>query len=190
MDELNHAEVLFNRGIQREVALILDGGLRGALADEIAKVQIALPTTQVARGVELPRQIAVAATAPAAGAIAPAGTVQQNARTALNPKMKGRLGRIVVAFPKDFPCKDTHVSIRRSGNEKDIQSFYGSGEIELLPATYTVLITSKATADVTVQPHSDTKISIGVLHVNAGKDTHVELLDADGKTKLTSGYGE
>ena len=110
--------------------------------------------------------------------------------TTPNAALKGRLGRIVVAFPKDSPCKETHVAIRRAGEDKNVQTFYGSGEQELMPGKYTVLVNNKPITDVAVQSRNDSKVLTGVLHINAGKETHVELLDADGKPKLTSGYGE
>jgi len=36
---------------------------------------------------------------------------------------------------------------------------------------------------------SDTIIQVGILRVSAGKDTHIQILDTDNKTQLTSFYG-
>ncbi|MEA2711407.1 MAG: hypothetical protein QOF78_4008 [Phycisphaerales bacterium] len=132
----------------------------------------------------------VSETANTAGAIRGRPATNAAFTNTPNPKLKGRLGRIVVAFPKATPCKETHVAIQKAGSDAKIKSFYGSGEEEMLPGTYTVTVNAKPVADVTVQSKHDAKLSTGVLHVNAGKDTHVQLFDADGKTKLTSGYGE
>ena len=187
VDDLNHAEVLFDRGIQQQVAQILGVGI--GRINEVATKQVPLPTTQVSRGVELPRQIAAATTAPAHGATR-LNRLSQPTRTTVNPDLKGRLGRIVVAFPKASPCKATHVTIRKTGDDANLESFYGSGDAELMPGSYTVIINAKPLANVAVQSKSDTKVATGVLHVHAGDKTHVQLLDADEKAKLTSGYGE
>jgi hypothetical protein len=59
-----------------------------------------------------------------------------------------------------------------------------------MPGKYVVLVNNKPVNDVTVQSRNDAKLSTGVLHVNAGKETHIQLFDADGKAKLIAGYGE
>ena len=60
-NDLNHAECLFDRGIQREVAAIL--GDKGVLSDIAAAKAVALPATQSARkGIELSREAGAAAT--------------------------------------------------------------------------------------------------------------------------------
>jgi hypothetical protein len=108
---------------------------------------------------------------------------------AVNPILKGRLGRVVVKFPENNPCKNTHVEIRRDGSKDVSASFYGNGEIELLPGTYSVNIFDKRIDGVKVQSKNDTTLATGVLHVNLDKNTHVEVLDSDQKTQITSGYG-
>ena len=107
-----------------------------------------------------------------------------------NPELKGRLGRIVVKFPKDSPCKDTHVEIVRADSKESAGSFYGSDEAELMPGAYTVKIADKTIKDVTVTSKNDTLISTGVLRVHASKNTHVAILDADKKTEITTSYGD
>jgi hypothetical protein len=251
VDDLNHAECLFDRGIQREVAAIL--GDKGVLDDIAGKATVALATTQSTRkGVELSRETAAAATqrvAPPrddatpgemadvnfseAGASGGGGGAQQQATgqaatvkkvpthlrkgggggggatqpaggalnrpptdanagftSVANPELKGRLGRIVVAFPTDALCKESQVVIKKSTDDKTgIHSFYGAGAYELLPGKYVVTINSKPVADVAVESKHDATLRTGALKINAAKETHIVLLDADGKTQLTSGYG-
>jgi hypothetical protein len=187
LTDLNHAEVLFDRGIQRQVAEILLGP---ALLADVSQA-VALPTAQASTGVELPRDLAAATTGPATAPAAKGiGGPALASRTTPNPQLKGRLGRIVVAFPKDSPCKGTHVTIRKDGDAANIEGFYGSGEAELMPGNYTVIINAKPLPGIAVRSRNDTKVTTGVLQVHAGEKTHVQLLDADGKTRLISGYGE
>ena len=254
-DDLNHAEVLFDRGIQRDVAAIL--GDRGVLDDIAKNPTVALATTQSTRkGVELSRQAAAAATQRVPpprtedemadvnfGGVEPSGGQQQQQQqqatgqainkklptpirrgsggsgggstqptggalprlptdaaaegagaaaftSVANPQLQGRLGRIVVAFPKDAPCKETHIAIKKSADDaRTIHAFYGNGAHELMPGKYVVVINAKRVADVAVESKHDATLRTGALKVHAGAETHVTLLDADGKTQLTTGYG-
>ena len=99
--------------------------------------------------------------------------------------MKGRLGRVVVAFPDGAVPKDTRSDVLKDG--KVVQSGYGNQAWDLLSATYEVKISGKPVPNVTVKAGHDTTVKVGVLRVSAGKDTSVGVLD--GGNKLTSGYG-
>ena len=188
-NDLNHAEVLFDRSVQREVAQIL-----GVSRFDDVAVKVALPTTRISKGIELPRRLAATTTTapvtPVAARQTEAAAPSQPFSMTPNPQMKGRLGRIVVAYPKATPCKGSHVAIRKPGEDSNLKTFYGGGEEELMPGKYVVLINNKPVGEVVVQSKNDSKIRTGILHVNAGKSTHIQLLDADGTTKLLSDYGE
>lgn len=102
-----------------------------------------------------------------------------------NPTLKGRLGRLVVAFPDGAVPKNTRVDVMKDG--KVTQGGYGNQTWELLPGTYEIKISGKSVPNVTVKAGHDTTVKVGVLRVSAGKDTSVGVLD--GGNKLTSGYG-
>jgi hypothetical protein len=119
-----------------------------------------------------------------------AAAVSELARVVPNSDLKGRLGRLVVKFPDAAPCKDTHVRITRPQSDANVKAFYGSDSAEVTPGTYVVVVNNKPVPNLAVQSKSDTIVSVGVLHVSAGKDTHIDLLDSDGKKQLASGYGE
>jgi hypothetical protein len=103
-----------------------------------------------------------------------------------NPEMKGRLGRLVVTYPQGT---DAGARIGVSKGDKEATSGYGDKVFELLPGSYTVVISGKRVDNVTVQSGHDTKVKVGVLRVTAPGGTRIGVLDKDGKTELTSGYG-
>jgi hypothetical protein len=100
--------------------------------------------------------------------------------------MKGRLGRLVVTYPQGT---DAGARIGVSKGDKEATSGYGDRVFELLPGSYTVVISGKRVDNVTVQSGHDTKVKVGVLRVTAPGGTRIGVLDKDGKTELTSGYG-
>jgi hypothetical protein len=102
-----------------------------------------------------------------------------------NAALKGRLGRLVVAFPDGAVPKSTPVEVLKDG--KKLQNGYGNQSWELLSGTYEVSISGKRLSNVTVKAGHDTTVKVGVLRVSAGKDTRVDVLD--GGNKLTGGYG-
>ena len=106
-----------------------------------------------------------------------------------NPELKGRLGRLVVAFPEGANAGNTRTFVYKGGEKSDITNFYGNKTVELLPGTYAVAITGKRVEGVTIKAGHDSEMKVGVLRVNAGKDTRVFLLDADKTHELTNGYG-
>ena len=100
--------------------------------------------------------------------------------------MKGRLGRLVVTFPEG-----TKVSARVGASIGGKEATYGHGNqaFELFPGSYTVVISGKRVDNVTVQSGHDTKVKVGVLRVTVPGGARIGVLDKDGKTELTSGYG-
>ena len=103
-----------------------------------------------------------------------------------NPTMKGRLGRLVVTYPEGTKAG---ARIGVSKGDTEATSGYGDKAFELLPGNYTVVISGKRVENVTVQSGHDTKVKVGVLRVTAPGGTRIGVLDQDGKTELTSGYG-
>jgi len=127
---------------------------------------------------------------PAAPTTATAAAAGAGYATVPNVALKGRLGRIVVTFPTDAPCKDSRVNIYKQGEDKEIKNFYGSGAVELLPGTYAVSMYGRRVDGVQVTSRNDAKITTGVLRVHASKETRTEVLDQDGKTPLGNAYGD
>lgn len=103
-----------------------------------------------------------------------------------NPTMKGRLGRLVVTYPEGTKAG---ARIDVSKGDTGATSGYGDKVFELLPGSYTVVISGKRVDNVTVQSGHDTKVKVGVLRVTAPGGTRIDVLDQDRKTGLTSGYG-
>jgi hypothetical protein len=103
-----------------------------------------------------------------------------------NPDMRGRLGRVVVAYPEEVAAR---IEVFRTGETQSLAAGYGDAAFDLFPGTYDVMISGKRVTGVTVRSGNDTKIKVGVLRVTASDGTRVDLVDrADGKS-LTSGYG-
>jgi hypothetical protein len=100
-----------------------------------------------------------------------------------NPALKGRMGRIVFAFPGDKT--DTSVVVLKEG--KEVLSGYGNRIWDLLPGLYEVRISGKAVSNVSVKSGHDTRVKVGVLRVTANKDTPLEV--SDGGTRIFSRYG-
>jgi hypothetical protein len=100
--------------------------------------------------------------------------------------MRGRLGRLVVAYPAEVAAR---IDVYRPGEPRAIQSGYGDQAFDLLPGTYEVSISGKRVTGVTVRSGSDTQIKVGVLRVNASDGTRIDLADPVSKESVTSGYG-
>ncbi len=104
-----------------------------------------------------------------------------------NPAMKGRLGRLLVAFPEGANAEGTYTSVYKEQDK--IADFKGNNTVELLPGAYAVTISGKRVEGVTIRSGHDTKVRVGMLRVAAGKDTYVKLLNADKTLKLADGKG-
>jgi hypothetical protein len=103
-----------------------------------------------------------------------------------NPAMRGRLGRVVVAYPEEVSAR---IDVFRAGETQSVAQGYGDAAFDLFPGTYEVTIAGKRVTGVTVRSGNDTQIKVGVLRVNASDGTRVNLVDrADGKA-FTGGYG-
>lgn len=102
--------------------------------------------------------------------------------------LKEGIGRLAVAFPDSAVPKDTRIAVRKDG--KEVQAGYGSQSWELPSGTYDVTISDRLLPGVAVQASQETKVKVGVLHVNADQQTRIELLDPSSGKVLASGYGE
>jgi hypothetical protein len=102
-----------------------------------------------------------------------------------NATLKGRLGRLVVAFPAAAVPTGTRVAVLKDG--KEIQAGHGSQRWELLSGTYEVTISGKKVSNVTVQAGHDTNVKVGVLRISASQNTRGAVLD--GGHEIAGGQG-
>jgi hypothetical protein len=86
-------------------------------------------------------------------------------------------------------CFFPRLDVYKVGEPKAITGGFGNQTLDLFPGTYAVAITGKRVEGVPIQSRHDTKVKVGMLRVNAGKDTRVFLLDTDKTRHLTDGYG-
>ena len=123
----------------------------------------------------------------APGAAAQAGCCDITPNTALPA---GR-GSIVVRYPGDGGADSTRLEVfAASDTSKAIDGEYGDAALELTPGIYDVTVGGRRVAGVRVQAGHDTRIRVGVLHMRAGQQTHVELLDQASGATFADGYGE
>ena len=101
---------------------------------------------------------------PATSAPAPAvgPSLAECCEVVVDSERKGRLGRLIVKFPDGFKA----------------------GNMELLPGTYDVVISGKRVEGVTIKSGHDTKVKVGVLRVNAGASTRIDLVEPAGDKNL------
>jgi hypothetical protein len=107
-----------------------------------------------------------------------------------NAELKGRLGRLVVAFPEGANASGTHVLVFKAKDQKDVANAYGNQAVELLPGAYAASVNGKRVEGVTIQAGHDTRLKVGVLRLSAADATRVKVLDADQKLELTNTYGK
>jgi hypothetical protein len=92
-----------------------------------------------------------------------------------DPELKGRLGRLVVAFPEGSNAGSTRIDIYKSGENTSLAGGYGNQAIDLLPGIYAVVIAAKRVEGVTIQSANVTKMKVGVLRVTAGGSTRIDV---------------
>ena len=107
-----------------------------------------------------------------------------------NTALKGRLGRMVVAYPGDAKNIEARMDVYKEGTSHTIAGGYGNQMIELLPGTYDVVINGKKVTGVAITSGHETQVKVGVLHVNVGKGTRVDIFDPATPQLMTGGYGE
>lgn len=102
-----------------------------------------------------------------------------------NAALKGRFGRLVVAFPAGANPRGTRIAVFKDG--KEVQADYGSHSFELLSGTYDVKIAGKTVLNVTVKAGHDTNVKVGVLRIAGAKSRRAAVLD--GGQEIAGAYG-
>jgi hypothetical protein len=105
--------------------------------------------------------------------------------TVANANLKGRFGRLVVAYPSTAVPTGTRIAIFKGGQE--VQADYGNHSFELLAGTYDVVISGKRVPNVTVKAGHDTKVKVGVLRITGAKNMRAALLE--GGKEIAGAYG-
>jgi hypothetical protein len=99
-----------------------------------------------------------------------------------NAALKGRIGRLVLAFPKEVDYRFSSVEITPTNGGKAMK-YYGAKTLDLAPGQYDVAVSGAHVTQVAVMPGHETHVLAGGLRVEADARTRVEVWDA-GQTKM------
>lgn len=90
----------------------------------------------------------------------------------VNPKMQGRLGRIVLRFAGEpAALGSTRTAIYKPGSATVLKTHYGPFEAELLAGEYDLDVSGRKIAGIPVEPGKDTVIASGVLRLHGSSST-------------------
>ena len=108
-----------------------------------------------------------------------------------NSELKGRLGRLVIAFPPAPKSVMARVEVRTAGgSDAGKGATYGDTTLELLPGKYDVTINGVKVPGVTVRSRFDTRVRVGVLHTQGSSRTRFDVFTPGGSEPVRSDYGE
>ncbi len=127
---------------------------------------------------------------PPKAAVAPQTAVMTCCDIVADSSLKEGMGRIVVIYPPTNGKLDARLDVYRPGETIPVTGGYGNQAIVLPPAHYDISVTGRRIAGVAVQAGRDTRFKVGVLHLNAHKNTRLDLSDPDTNKVITSTYGE
>lgn len=131
-----------------------------------------------------------AAYGPVSGARLPAvAPAQPCCQVVANASLTGRLGRLMVAFPDGADASATHIAVFKAAGNQQLRDVWGALTLDLLPGTYTVVISGKPVTGVTVQAGHDTRVRAGMVRVKAGSNAHVVVMDVNDKTQFADHWG-
>lgn len=108
-----------------------------------------------------------------------------------NPAMKGRLGRIVIAYVEGVTLQSdsNRTAFYKPGGAELIHSAYGPIAAELMAGSYDLEINGKKLADVPVKSGKDTRVSSGVLRLHGASDTRFVIYDVGATSYIRVAYG-
>ncbi len=108
-----------------------------------------------------------------------------------NLELKGRLGRLVVTYPEKSEGVNFHAltSVFRAGSADRVEYFYDSGQVELMPGDYDIVISGHKVAGVNILARQDTRMQVGVLRTQGGAQTLFSIHDVGAKERLHYNYG-
>lgn len=108
-----------------------------------------------------------------------------------NPAMKGRLGRIVIAYVDGVTLQSdaNRTAFYKDGGTALIHSAYGPIAAELAPGTYDLEVNGKKLAGIPVKSGKDTRVPSGVLRLHGSNDTRFVICDVGVKDDFRVAYG-
>ncbi len=106
-----------------------------------------------------------------------------------DPELKGRLGRVVVEFPKGV-ARGTWVYVYNSGQSKPFDDFFGGMRLSRLPGQLDLIITGTKLAGVEVRAGSETRVHVGALRVHAGSGNWWQVYRPGAKDYLERHQGD
>jgi len=108
-----------------------------------------------------------------------------------NPEMKGRLGRVVIAFADGANLKPdaNRTGIYKEGEAKEASSGYGPIARELVPGIYDLDVNGKKISGIPVKSGQDTRIPSGVLRMHGANETRFTIHDLGAESNFKSAYG-
>lgn len=105
-----------------------------------------------------------------------------------NAQLKS-LGRIVVTFPEGSKAGGTRIDIFKADDKNSVNGGFGAMNADLIPGQYDIEIGGRPMKGIEVRASHDTKIRVGVLRVQAGSGTRVDIFEPGKKETLRGFFG-
>lgn len=108
-----------------------------------------------------------------------------------NPEMKGRLGRVVIAYADGANLNPdaNRTGIYKEGENKEASYGYGRIARELAPGTYDLVINGKKVSGIPVKSGHDTRIPSGVLRLHGANELRFTIHDVGEESSFKVAYG-
>lgn len=108
-----------------------------------------------------------------------------------NPEMKGRLGRVVIAYADGVTINPdaNRTGIYKEGENKEATYGYGPVARELAPGTYDLVINGKKISGIPVKSGHDTRIPSGVLRLHGANELRFTIHEVGKESSFKSAYG-
>ena len=108
-----------------------------------------------------------------------------------NPEMKGRLGRVVIAYADGAKLNPdaNRTGIFKEGEDKEASYGYGPIARELAPGIYDLDVNGKKISGIPVKSGHDTRMPSGVLRLHGANETRFTIHDVGAESSLRSAYG-
>lgn len=108
-----------------------------------------------------------------------------------NPEMKGRLGRVVIAYADGVTLNPdaNRTGIYKEGENKEASYGYGRIARELAPGTYDLVINGKKVSGIPVKSGHDTRIPSGVLRLHGANELRFTIHEVGEESSFKVAYG-
>jgi len=105
------------------------------------------------------------------------------------PDLKGRLGRLVLAFPEGTTELKVTTQLFPPAGEKSVRTDYGPFSAEITPGTYDVEIGGRRVSGVPVESRRDTRLRAGVLRIHSTGNTTFQIFEPGAERAFQTVYG-